>query len=117
VAHVSEKCNISRLLSHQGENRDLRLIATLQPAIDRTVLHTRFAPVSSVTSMANSVRVLRPSQQPRMDRALSHHRRIVMMYDNMSSALLIDNRNERQLLVASIAIAAAWSIVFLLGRP
>jgi hypothetical protein len=40
-----------------------------------------------------------------------------MMYDNMSSALLIDNRNEGQLLVASIAIAAAWSIVLLLGRP
>jgi hypothetical protein len=38
-----------------------------------------------------------------------------MMYDNMSNALLIDNRNERPLLVAFIAIAAAWSIVFLLG--
>jgi hypothetical protein len=40
---------------------------------------------------------------------------VVVMYDNMSSALLIDDRNERPLLVALIAIAAAWSIVFLLG--
>jgi hypothetical protein len=39
----------------------------------------------------------------------------VMMYDNMCSALLIDDRNERPLMVALIAIAAAWSIIFLLG--
>jgi hypothetical protein len=38
-----------------------------------------------------------------------------MMYGNFSSALLIDDRNERPLLVAFVAIAAAWSIVFLLG--
>jgi hypothetical protein len=37
------------------------------------------------------------------------------MYDNLASGLLIDDRNERPLLVAFIAIAAAWSIVFLLG--
>ena len=37
------------------------------------------------------------------------------MYDNFSSALPIDNRNEQSLLVALIAIVAAWSIVFLLG--
>ena len=37
------------------------------------------------------------------------------MYDNFCSALPIDDRNERPLLVALIAIVAAWSIVFLLG--
>jgi len=37
------------------------------------------------------------------------------MYDNLSSALPIDDRNERPLLVALIAIVAAWSIVFLIG--
>jgi hypothetical protein len=37
------------------------------------------------------------------------------MYENLSSALPIDDRNERPLLVALIAIVAAWSIVFLLG--
>jgi hypothetical protein len=37
------------------------------------------------------------------------------MYDNLSSALPIDDRNERPLLVALIAIIAAWSILFLLG--
>ena len=36
------------------------------------------------------------------------------MYDNFSSALPIDDRNERPLVVALIAIVAAWSIVFLL---
>ena len=39
----------------------------------------------------------------------------IQMYDNFSSALPIDDRNERPLLVALIAIVAAWSIVFLLG--
>ncbi len=39
----------------------------------------------------------------------------IQMYDNLSSALPIDDRNERPLLVALIAIVAAWSIVFLLG--
>ena len=39
----------------------------------------------------------------------------ILMYDNLSSALPIDDRNERPLLVALIAIVAAWSIVFLLG--
>jgi hypothetical protein len=39
----------------------------------------------------------------------------IRMYDNFSSALPIDDRNERPLLVALIAIVAAWSIVFLLG--
>jgi hypothetical protein len=39
----------------------------------------------------------------------------IAMYDNFSSALPIDDRNERPLLVALIAIVAAWSIVFLLG--
>jgi hypothetical protein len=39
----------------------------------------------------------------------------MQMYDNFSSALPIDDRNERPLLVALIAIVAAWSIVFLLG--
>jgi hypothetical protein len=38
-----------------------------------------------------------------------------MLYDNLSSRLLIDDRNERPLLVAFVAIAAVWSIVFLLG--
>jgi hypothetical protein len=37
------------------------------------------------------------------------------MYENLSSALPIDDRNERPLLVALIAIVAAWSIVFLIG--
>ena len=37
------------------------------------------------------------------------------MYDNFSSALSNDDRNERPLLVALIAIVAAWSIVFLLA--
>jgi hypothetical protein len=37
------------------------------------------------------------------------------MYDNLSNALPIDDRNERPLLVALIAIVAAWSIVFLIG--
>jgi hypothetical protein len=39
----------------------------------------------------------------------------IQMHDNFSSALPIDDRNERPLLVALIAIVAAWSIVFLLG--
>jgi hypothetical protein len=39
----------------------------------------------------------------------------IRVYDNLSSALPIDDRNERPLLVALIAIVAAWSIVFLLG--
>jgi hypothetical protein len=39
----------------------------------------------------------------------------IEMYDNLSSTLQIDDRNERPLLVALIAIVAAWSIVFLLG--
>ena len=39
----------------------------------------------------------------------------IQMYDNFSSALPIDDRNERPLLVALVAIVAAWSIVFLLG--
>jgi hypothetical protein len=39
----------------------------------------------------------------------------IEMYDNWSSTLPIDDRNERPLLVALIAIVAAWSIVFLLG--
>ena len=39
----------------------------------------------------------------------------IQMYDNFSSALPIDDRNERPLVVALIAIVAAWSIVFLLG--
>ena len=39
----------------------------------------------------------------------------IQMYDNLPSALPIDDRNERPLLVALIAIVAAWSIVFLLG--
>ncbi len=39
----------------------------------------------------------------------------IQMYDNLSSGLLIDDRNERPLLDALIAIAAAWSVVFLLG--
>ena len=39
----------------------------------------------------------------------------VQMYDNLSSALPIDDRNERPLLVALIAFVAAWSIVFVLG--
>ena len=39
----------------------------------------------------------------------------IQMYDNFSSALPIDDRNERPLLVALIAIVAVWSIVFLLG--
>ena len=39
----------------------------------------------------------------------------IQMYDNFSSALPIDDRNERPLLAALIAIVAAWSIVFLLG--
>ena len=39
----------------------------------------------------------------------------IQMYDNLSSALPIDDRNERPLLVAFVAIVAAWSIVFLLG--
>ena len=37
------------------------------------------------------------------------------MYDSFSSALPIGDRNERPLVVALIAIVAAWSIVFLLG--
>ena len=49
----------------------------------------------------------------------SPHKEAVMtsirVYDNLSSALPIDDRNERPLLVAFIAIVAAWSIVFLLG--
>jgi hypothetical protein len=39
----------------------------------------------------------------------------IQMYDNLSSAPPIDDRNERPLLVALVAIVAAWSIVFLLG--
>jgi hypothetical protein len=39
----------------------------------------------------------------------------IQMYDNSFSALSIDNRNEGPLLVALVAIVAAWSIVFLLG--
>jgi hypothetical protein len=39
----------------------------------------------------------------------------IQMYENFSSALPIDDRNERPLVVALIAIVAAWSIVFLLG--
>jgi hypothetical protein len=39
----------------------------------------------------------------------------IRVHDNLSSALPIDDRNERPLLVALIAIVAAWSIVFLLG--
>ena len=39
----------------------------------------------------------------------------IQVYDNLSSALPIDDRNERPLPVALIAIVAAWSIVFLLG--
>ena len=39
----------------------------------------------------------------------------VQMYVNLSSGLLVDDRNERSLLAAFIAIAATWSIVFLLG--
>ena len=42
-------------------------------------------------------------------------RKNIQMYDNFSSAIPIDDRNERPLLVALIAIVAAWSIVFLLG--
>ena len=45
----------------------------------------------------------------------TRHRKRIQMYDNFSSALPIDDRNERPLLVALIAIVAAWSIVFLLG--
>ena len=39
----------------------------------------------------------------------------IQMYDNFATALPIDDRNERPLLVGLIAIVAAWSIVFLLG--
>jgi hypothetical protein len=39
----------------------------------------------------------------------------IQIYYNLSSALPIDDRNERPLLVALFAIVAAWSIVFLLG--
>jgi hypothetical protein len=39
----------------------------------------------------------------------------IQMYDTFSSALPIGDRNERPILVALIAIVAAWSIVFLLG--
>ena len=39
----------------------------------------------------------------------------IQMRDNLPSALPIDDRNERPLLVALVAIIAAWSIVFLLG--
>jgi len=39
----------------------------------------------------------------------------IQMYDNLSYALPNDDRNERPLLVALVAIVVAWSIVFLLG--
>ncbi len=39
----------------------------------------------------------------------------IRMYDSLSSALLIDDRNERALLIALAAILAAWSIAFLFG--
>jgi hypothetical protein len=39
----------------------------------------------------------------------------IPMYNNSSTGLLIDDRNERPLLIAFVAIAAAWSIVFLLA--
>ena len=38
----------------------------------------------------------------------------IQVYDNLSSALPIDDRNERPLLIALVAIVAAWSIAFLL---
>jgi hypothetical protein len=36
-------------------------------------------------------------------------------YNNFPSALPIDDRNERPLLIALVAIVAAWSITFLLA--
>jgi hypothetical protein len=36
-------------------------------------------------------------------------------YDSFLSALPIDDRNERPLLIALVAIVAAWSIAFLLA--
>jgi hypothetical protein len=37
------------------------------------------------------------------------------LYDNLSSAPLMDERDERALLIALVAIVAAWSIAFLFG--
>ena len=39
----------------------------------------------------------------------------IQVYDNLTSALLIDDRHERPLLIALVAIVAAWSIAFLLA--
>jgi hypothetical protein len=39
----------------------------------------------------------------------------IQLYDNLASALSMDDRNERPLLIAFVAIIAAWSVAFLLG--
>jgi hypothetical protein len=39
----------------------------------------------------------------------------VQFYDKLASAPPIDERNERPLLIALVAIVAAWSIAFLLA--
>jgi hypothetical protein len=39
----------------------------------------------------------------------------IQMWDSWCSALPIDDRNERPLLIALVAIAIAWSIPFFLG--
>jgi hypothetical protein len=39
----------------------------------------------------------------------------MQLYENLTSALPIDDRNERPLLIALVAIVAAWSIAFLLA--
>jgi hypothetical protein len=39
----------------------------------------------------------------------------IRTYDDLACALPIDDRNERPLLIALVAIVAAWSIAFLLA--